>query len=281
MPAEPVETTVTVDDGARLWTIESGPSHGPPIVLCHGGPGLWDYLGPVAAMLDGQHRVRRFDQRGCGRSTGPHDYRMTRAVDDLEALRRHWGHDRWIVFGHSWGATLALAYAHAHPERVRGVVYCSGTGPGNEWRAPYRAERARRMTPEQQRRRAELEDRERSRDEEVEYRMLCWLPDFAAREEAEAWARTQAEAPFAINWQANRELAADEPDLLALGPTITAPTLIVHGALDPRPLANSRRLVDILPNATFEVIPAAGHWPWCEAPAALAAHCARFLATLA
>ncbi|WP_052710912.1 alpha/beta fold hydrolase [Pseudofrankia sp. DC12] len=57
---------IRLADGTRLWTEVSG--GGPPVVLGHGGPGLWDYLAPVAALLDDVFTVIRFDQRGCGRS---------------------------------------------------------------------------------------------------------------------------------------------------------------------------------------------------------------------
>lgn len=271
------ERAVTLDDGAQLWTVSSGPTGGSPVALCHGGPGLWDYLGPIAAMVGSAHHVHRYDQRGCGRSTGPHDYRVDRALADLDALRRHWGHDRWTVFGHSWGAALALAYAWTYPEHVQAVIYCGGTGPGTEWRAPYAAEVARRLTATQQERRDELEHHERSWDEEVEYRMLCWLPDHADPSRAEAWAREAASVPFEINWRANRELWTGRPDEITFAPKVTAPTLIIHGEQDPRPLANVRRLLDILPSATLAAIPDAGHFPWLEDPTAVSARLRGFL----
>lgn len=62
-------------NGASLWT--ATPGCGPPVALCHGGQGIYDYLGPVAAMIDDVAAVRRYDQRGCGRSddVGPYDVR--------------------------------------------------------------------------------------------------------------------------------------------------------------------------------------------------------------
>ena len=75
-------------NGLSTWTATQG--SGPPVVLCHGGPGSYDYLEPVAAMIDGMATVHRYDQRGCGRteSRGPWDVRTF--VDDLDALRAHW-----------------------------------------------------------------------------------------------------------------------------------------------------------------------------------------------
>lgn len=108
------EKRVRVDDGVRLWTATAGA--GPTaVVLCHGGAGMWDYLQPVATMLTDVARVHRWEQRGCDRSdrTGP--YSIARYVADLEFLRHHFGHQRWVVAGHSFGAGLALRYALAHP----------------------------------------------------------------------------------------------------------------------------------------------------------------------
>ncbi|MEQ7009567.1 alpha/beta hydrolase [Actinopolymorpha sp. B17G11] len=256
------------------------PSAGTAVVLCHGGPGLWDNLAPVADLIDPTQVVHRYDQRGCGRSTGPDDYRLARAVADLDALRAYWGHEQWIVFGHSWGATLALAYAWTHPERTRAVIYCGGVGPGSAWREPCRAESARRLTPEQRTRLAELEDGERTWEEEVDYRTLCWLPDYADPATAEAAARAEAVTPYDINWRANRGLATDLPDVEALAPTVRAPTLILHGEADPRPLANTRLLLDLIPRVRLAVVPDAGHSPWVEARGAVAAELRAFLTTI-
>jgi proline iminopeptidase len=70
-------------------------------------------------------RIVRFDQRGCGKSTPHAELRENTTwdlVEDTEKLRRHLGIDRWVVFGGSWGSTLALAYAQTHPERCKGIV---------------------------------------------------------------------------------------------------------------------------------------------------------------
>jgi proline iminopeptidase len=128
---------VEVDDGVRLRTWTSGTATGlPPVVLLHGGPGLWDNLAPVARMLDPLTTVHRFDQRGCGGSEESAEQTIARYVADVEALRRHWGHDGWVVVGHSFGATLALAYAVANPGRTLAIGYLDGVGVG-DWRGAY------------------------------------------------------------------------------------------------------------------------------------------------
>jgi proline iminopeptidase len=104
---------------------ESGNPLGKPVVFVHGGPGggcsafQRQFFDPMA------YRIVLFDQRGCGRST-PHasleDNTTWHLVGDMEALRLHLGIERWQVFGGSWGSTLALAYAQAHPDRVTELV---------------------------------------------------------------------------------------------------------------------------------------------------------------
>src|SRR5215212_9856350 len=144
--------------GATIWTARQG--SGPPVVLLHGGPGLWDYLGPVAEMIDDLAIVYRYDQRACGRSSGGPPYTLDAAVADLEALRSHWGHEeRWVVFGHSWGATLGLAYALAHPEHTLALIYMSGTGIYADWREEFHANLQARTSREHQQYLSDLLDR--------------------------------------------------------------------------------------------------------------------------
>ncbi|MFJ6390850.1 alpha/beta fold hydrolase [Streptomyces sp. NPDC091972] len=97
------------EDGVRLWAERSGA--GEPLVLCHGGPGLWDMFEDLAALLDDRATVIRWDQRGCGRSercAGP--WTTDRFAADLDAVRHHFGLDGMTPLGHSWGAQLALSH---------------------------------------------------------------------------------------------------------------------------------------------------------------------------
>src|SRR5690606_6344445 len=104
---------------------ESGREDELPMVLIHGGPGRGcDELS--RRFFDRSvYRIITFDQRGAGRST-PHasleNNTTAHLVADLEVLRQHLGIDQWVLFGGSWGSTLALAYAQAHPQRVMGMI---------------------------------------------------------------------------------------------------------------------------------------------------------------
>lgn len=106
------------------WEQVGNPA-GSPVLFLHGGPGAG--AGAVhRRFFDPRHwRLVVFDQRGSGRSRPlghlP-DNTTPDLVADIETLRRHLGIERWLLFGGSWGSTLALAYAQAHPERVSGLV---------------------------------------------------------------------------------------------------------------------------------------------------------------
>jgi len=104
---------------------ESGSVEGIPVVFLHGGPGSGCEPYHRQFFNPEQYRIILFDQRGAGRST-PHaelENNTTQdLVADMEAIREHLGIKKWLVFGGSWGSTLALIYAQTHPERVLGLV---------------------------------------------------------------------------------------------------------------------------------------------------------------
>jgi len=263
------EQFVELPDGTQLRVETSG--EGPPVVCCHGGPGLWDYLGDLAALLDGSHLVVRFDQRGCGRSTSPDGpFTVAQAVDDLERLRQAMGLDRWAVLGHSWGAELALRYAAAHPDRTTAVACLAGVGAGAAWRQPYIVERNRRLGAELPRWQ-QLGSRRRTPDEEKEWCLLQWRPDFSPGGDAEGHAaalwRTRPSGTV-VSGRANRELAADSAnqDLLEVAQHVEAPVILVQGADDPRPWTATDGLLNAMPQARRIVVEQAGHAPWRERP---------------
>lgn len=109
----------------ELYVEESGNPAGKPVVFLHGGPGGGSDPRYRRFFDPARYRIVMFDQRGCGRST-PHaclDENTTwDLVADLERIRTHLGIERWMVFGGSWGSTLALAYAETHPARVTALV---------------------------------------------------------------------------------------------------------------------------------------------------------------
>ncbi|PRZ41505.1 proline iminopeptidase [Antricoccus suffuscus] len=124
-----------VGNGHEIYWEESGNPDGIPAIYLHGGPGSGAGNGYRRMFDPALYRIISLDQRGCGRSrplankagydlaenTTPH------LIADMEAVRRHLGVRRWLLSGASWGSTLALAYAQAHPDKVRGIVLTAVT----------------------------------------------------------------------------------------------------------------------------------------------------------
>ncbi len=125
-PIEPFDQRqIDVGDGHLIYMEQCGNPSGAPVIILHGGPGggcspaMRRYFDPA------HYRIILFDQRGCGRSR-PHasveSNTTWHLVRDIELIRETLGIDRWMLFGGSWGATLALIYAISHPSRVRHIV---------------------------------------------------------------------------------------------------------------------------------------------------------------
>lgn len=114
-----------VDDLHEVYVEECGVPDGIPVVFLHGGPGAGCELWHRQFFDPNRYRIILFDQRGCGRSR-PHASLERNTtwdlVADMELIREELGVDQWVLFGGSWGSTLALAYAEAHPARVSGMV---------------------------------------------------------------------------------------------------------------------------------------------------------------
>ena len=117
------EFTLPVSDLHTLHIEECGTPDGIPVVYLHGGPGAG--ISPTHRRFfdPARYRIVLIDQRGSGRSTPFGELRDNTTQDlvgDIEKVREHLGIERWLVYGGSWGSTLSLAYAQAHPERATG-----------------------------------------------------------------------------------------------------------------------------------------------------------------
>jgi len=130
-PAEPYATGfLEVTDRNVLYWESAGNPDGLPAVYLHGGPGGGSWPGSRRYFDPAAYHAVLFDQRGCGRSVPLADSpdvdldtnTTGHLVSDIEALREHLGVDRWVVLGVSWGVTLGLVYAQAHPGRVIAMV---------------------------------------------------------------------------------------------------------------------------------------------------------------
>jgi len=133
-PIEPYRSgSLAVGDLHTLYWEECGNPEGLPVLFLHGGPG--GGLSPRHRRFfnPAHYRIVLFDQRGAGRSTPLGEYRNNTTpalVEDIERIRQMLGIRQWLVFGGSWGATLALAYGESHPQHclgfiLRGIFLCT------------------------------------------------------------------------------------------------------------------------------------------------------------
>ena len=132
-PIEPYRSgMLSLDAVHTMYWEQSGNPDGVPVVFLHGGPGAGSAPGHRRFFDPAHYNIVVYDQRGAGRSTPLGELRDNTTlllIDDIERLRRHLGIERWLVFGGSWGSTLALAYGEAHPQRcigfiLRGIFLC-------------------------------------------------------------------------------------------------------------------------------------------------------------
>lgn len=305
---------VTADDGCRLWTARTGPERDeagardagdgrragsspadhaprrqPPIperrhgfVLCHGGPAFWDTLGPLAAMVEDLDPAVRWDQRGGGRSQWQGPYSVARFLDDLDRVREHHGFEEVTLIGHSWGATLALHYALAHPARVRDLVYVAGIGLGQAWRAE-RSVNTRAALEPYRARIAELEAQPRRTAEQERLLLTLRLAaEFPDRARALENAATQVAETFdeddGVSSSINAEMDGwSEADLVERCARLAVPVLIIDGARDVRPRWSVDSLAQALPDCTRVSLPASGHFPWLDEPEDVRTQLRRFV----
>lgn len=233
-PIEPYAThRLDVGGGHELYVEEVGNPAGIPAVFLHGGPG--GGLMPFARRFfdPDRYRVVLVDQRGSGRSTplgGLHDNTTWHLVADLEVVRAALGVREWLLFGGSWGSTLALAYAQTHPERVTGLILrgvflvrCSE----REW---FYQGGLRHLQPEEWEHFVAPVPPDERGDVAAAYHRRLTGPDPAeARRFAQAWMR----------WEAINSSLTPDPALLA---TLTADATV---------MASSRILAHYVVNGAF------------------------------
>ncbi len=124
---------LAVDDLHTLYWEESGNPDGIPVLYLHGGPGSGSSPAQRRFFDPEKYRIVLFDQRGAGKSTPLGEYRQNTTqllIDDIEKIRQLLGISQWLIFGGSWGSTLALAYGQAHPDQclgfvLRGIFLCT------------------------------------------------------------------------------------------------------------------------------------------------------------
>lgn len=285
---EPYRThQIAVGGGHTLYVEECGNPQGLPVIFLHGGPGAG--LSPYHRRFfdPARYRIVLFDQRGAGRSTpfaDLTDNTTWHLVTDIETIREQFGIERWVVFGGSWGSTLGLAYAQAHPERVlglvlRGIFLCRP----EEIRWYYEEGGASWILPEKwQRYAAAIPVEERHNMLDAYWRRLTSDDETVRLEAAKAWGAwegggitleesPETEASFAapevalslarIEAHYFRNKAFFEPNQLLrdVAKLRHIPTVIVHGRYDIIcPTKNACDLAAVWPEADLHIV-LAGH----------------------
>ena len=289
------------------WETAGNPD-GLPVVFLHGGPGSGSspkhrrFFDPAA------YRIVVYDQRGAGRSTPLGELRdntTPHLVDDLERLRRHLSVERWVVFGGSWGSTLAIAYAEAHPDRVLGLVL-RGIFLCRKSEINWFLYGLRNIFPEAWDRFAGFLPPEERGDLLASYYSRLTDPDPAVHmPAARSWSvyegscSTLLPSQETVNYFAGDVVALGlarmeahyfahsiflpENSLLANAHGVRSiPAVIVQGRYDVVcPIVSAHDLVAAWPEAEYRVVPDAGHSAWEPGICAeLVAACERFKARL-
>ena len=282
-----VSHSIAVEAPHVLHVEECGSLNGIPALFLHGGPGAGCTPTHRRYFDPDRYRVVLVDQRGAGHST-PHAELTGNTtqdlIDDLERVRRHLGIERWLVFGGSWGSTLALAYAQMHPERVlglvlRGIFLCRDQDI--EW---FYQSGAHRVFPDYWGDYlAPIPPDERGDLVAAYHRRLTGDDEIACMQAAKAWStwegRTATLLPdadtvdfFADSVHAlaiarienhyftHRAFLADRPLLAGMEPIRKIPGVIVHGRYDMVcPIDQAWALAEAWPEARLEIVEQAGH----------------------
>jgi proline iminopeptidase len=283
---------LAVRDGNELYWEVCGNPRGKPAVVLHGGPGSGCSTGQRRYFDPAAYRIVLFDQRQCGRST-PHasdpatdlsTNTTEHLIADIERLREHLGIERWLVWGGSWGATLALAYAERHPQRVSEILLVAVTNTRHseiEWLYygagaffPEQWERFRDAVPEAN----------RAGDLVEAYRRLLEDPDPAVRLKAAndwcdwEWALVSidpgakpeprrltpefrlAAARIITHYFSHDAWLEDGILLREAGKLAGIPGVMVHGRFDVgSPLITAWQMAKAWPDAELVVVNEAGH----------------------
>ncbi len=276
-----------VGDGHRLRWERVGDPSGMPVVYLHGGPG--GGFSPGNRRLVGDHHGVLFDQRGSGSSTPGaetvddlSDNTTQHLIADIERLRLHLGIERWAVLGLSWGTTLALAYAQAHPEQVLGLVLGLVTTTSRQEVTWITADMGR-IFPEEWERLTGLIPTELSDLEPVAAYARMLFDDELAAEAAAAWSRwedthislgpsstrplSQADPVFQLrfarlvtHYWSNAAFLDDGQLLDGMGALASIPGHLIHGRRDiSSPLAVAWELHRAWTGSTLTVMEDAGH----------------------
>ena len=283
---------------------------GPKVLIIHGGPGNpfsrpWSGLEPLTA----SHEFFYYHQRGCGDSTRPintfssSNYRKNLAaldkalgigtqIADMERIRRIMGEEKLTIIGHSYGAFLASMYAVEFPDRVKGLVLIA---PANLLVMPIKGgglfEQVKSLLPENLKEEyADYLDsyldyggifsKSESELAELNSRFIKYYK--IALEVMGFTLPPESSLESSAGWMVHAQYfgLGKRHDYRSALENVTAPVLVLHGEKDLQPESASRMYADLFPNAQFQIIQNASHFPFSENPKAFSDRVKKFLADL-
>ncbi|MEO8626340.1 MAG: alpha/beta hydrolase [Candidatus Limnocylindrales bacterium] len=255
----------------------------PNALLLHGGPGMSEYLDTLVAELDGLFTTARYQQRGLAPSVVSGDISIEGHIADGVAVLDALGWDKPTVIGHSWGGHFALHFAVAQPERVGRLVILDTLGAvGDGGIAEFGPNLLRGLSDAARDRLADLDAQEEngeplSEEERREHLGLLWPNYFGDPTSAPPmpYMRFGRADETWLSIMAHFKSVTLEHTL----PTVTVPTLVIHGGKSPIPVAEAQKLAALMPNAQLIVHEGKGHWPWLEEPGFLRGQVAEFIAS--
>jgi proline iminopeptidase len=273
------EGYVEAGNGVRLFyrLLGSGPD---TLVIIHGGPGFtMDYFLEDLAPLAEHHALLFYDQRGTGRSTLISDsisLNAQRFIEDVEAIRKYFGIQRFELLGHSWGTAIAALYAMQYPQHLNRMINV-GVLPLQQYQLieAFKQLEAKRDRSKLKRmnelRAARLADPGNSEVCTAYY--TIWFEPFYGNNNK----TNRSKGDFCagtLESRRNKMLSVDKFTMASLGQwdwrsTLTqvkTPTLIIHGTMDPLPLEGAKAWASVLPNAQLLLIDGVGHFPYVEVP---------------
>jgi proline iminopeptidase len=288
------EGEVETAEGVSLYFRAEGEGRDTVVVL-HGGPSLGHAsLAPDLAPLARGRVVIHYDQRGIGRSTAltdPKTLSVERHVEDLEALRAHFGLQHLNLLGHSWGGMLAVRYAAAHPERVARILLLEPMAPARDPFMAIAGTRAREIFS------TRLDEGERARfdslaaiadvgDAGAHCRALFSLLTPIYFEDPRATSRSRADFCAGTAETLHARSQVDDAIFASLGAwdvrpaagKVASPVLVLRGAASAIPRAAMEAWLEALPNARLITIERAGHYPHVDRPEAFFAAAETFFA---
>jgi 3-oxoadipate enol-lactonase len=253
------ETRIAAPDGTELAITVAG--DGPPLLLIPGLGATRVIFDPLVPLLLPRFRVAVYDQRGIGASQlTPGPYTTEQLGDDAAAVLDGLEIDRATVLGASFGGMVAQQLAVGHPDRVRVLVLAAtGPGPSHLVRQPDPASAAALLG-------------KGARTPEDAYRLACSVLYSRRFQEEHAdfieeQVRDRARRPIAARAFQAQLAASSGHDVWDRLPSISVPTLVMHGSEDEvMPLANAELLAERIPGATLEVFDGAGHLFFHEQP---------------